>query len=60
MATEYIIYIIAISFCCFGIGVTFGMMVPFIFIKLYNKMTEALDVDIYEDDLSGDKVSQDK
>lgn len=57
MATEYII---AISFCCFGIGVTFGMMVPFIFIKLYNKMTDALDVDIYEDDLSEGTVPEDK
>jgi len=42
-------YVIAISLCCFGIGVGFGMAVPFVFIALYNKITGAFDLDIFEE-----------
>lgn len=45
MATEYII---GLSLASFGVGVGFGMILPFLLITVYRKLTSAFDIDVAE------------
>ena len=42
-------YVVLLCICCFALGTGFGMVIPFIFCALHNKVTSAFDLDLYED-----------
>jgi len=43
-------YIIILCFCCFGLGVGLGLLIPFLFCSLYKRMNNSFGFDIFEDD----------
>ena len=43
-------YVVLLCLCCFALGTGFGMVIPFIFCALYNKVTSAFYLDHHEDE----------